>query len=63
MLRAPDAATPDEIRRWTLERGPAYAHPRVVEIVDTIPLNGAGKNDRQVVARELAARYAPLGGD
>lgn len=63
MLRAPDAATPDEIRRWTLERGPAYAHPRIVEIVDAIPLNGAGKNDRAVVAQQMAARHAPLGAD
>jgi long-chain acyl-CoA synthetase len=61
MLRAEGAATPDALKAWTLERGPAYAHPRVIEIVEAIPLNGAGKNDRAAVAREMRARYAPLG--
>lgn len=61
MLRAPDAATPESLTRWTLEKGPAYAHPRIIEIVDKIPANGAGKNDRTAVARDMNARYAPLG--
>ena len=61
MLRAEGAATPEALKAWTLERGPAYAHPRVIEIVDAIPLNGAGKNDRAAVARDMRARHAPLG--
>jgi acyl-CoA synthetase (AMP-forming)/AMP-acid ligase II len=63
MLRAPGAVTPEALKAWTLEHGPAYAHPRVVEIVDAIPLNGAGKNDRKIVAHDLSARHAPLGAD
>jgi long-chain acyl-CoA synthetase len=61
MLRAADATHPEALRKWTLDRGPAYAHPRIIEIVEAIPLNGAGKNDRKAVARRMAARYAPLG--
>lgn len=39
--------TPDDIRRYALANGPAYAHPRVVLIADALPLSGAGKVDRQ----------------
>lgn len=47
VVKQGEAVTPDEIRRYALEHGPAYAHPRVVLITDTLPLSGAGKVDRQ----------------
>lgn len=60
MLTAPDAATPETLKAHTLEHGPAYAHPREILVVDAIPLNGAGKNDRTVVARQMRERFAAL---
>jgi long-chain acyl-CoA synthetase len=57
MLERPGATDEAALRQWCLERGPAYAHPRHVEIVAQIPLNGAGKNDRTAVARDLDDRY------
>ncbi len=61
MLRASGATTPESLKDFTLQNGPAYAHPRRIEIVEAIPLNGAGKNDRVLVARQLAERYGLLG--
>jgi long-chain acyl-CoA synthetase len=46
------------LRTHCLERGPAYAHPRLIAIVPQLPLNGAGKIDRAAVKRELAAAAA-----
>lgn len=57
MLTAAGAADADGLRAFCIAEGPAYAHPRVVEIVEAIPLNGAGKNDRNVVTRDMNARY------
>ena len=48
----------DDLKRYCLENGPAYAHPRIVEFTDAIPLNGAGKNDRTLVARLMSERHA-----
>ena len=58
MLEPGESAAEDELRRWTLERGPAYAHPRRIAFVDTMPLNGAGKVDRLVIGRMLADMFA-----
>lgn len=49
--------TEDELKAYCLENGPAYAHPRVVEFTDYIPLNGAGKNDRNLVSRMMSERH------
>jgi long-chain acyl-CoA synthetase len=51
-------ASASEIRAYCLDNGPKYAHPRYVEIVDAreLPLNGAGKIDRNRAREELAAR-------
>ena len=45
-LASGSAVTEDELKAFTLERGPAYAHPRRVVIVDALPLTGVGKVDR-----------------
>ena len=58
MLEPGESLAEDELKRWTLERGPAYAHPRRIAFVDTMPLNGAGKVDRLAIGRMLAERFA-----
>jgi long-chain acyl-CoA synthetase len=53
LVAAPPSAGLDEaaIKAFCLENGPAYAHPRRVEVVAELPLNGAGKVDRLEVRR------------
>ena len=50
---------PDEehLRRWALDHGPAYQHPRAVWFVDEIPLAGTAKIDKNALAIEAAARW------
>jgi long-chain acyl-CoA synthetase len=58
VLLIPDAvATHDDLKQYCLDNGPAYAHPRRVEIVPEMPLNGAGKVDRLIVTRVMQERY------
>ena len=40
-----------ELRDFFLERGPAFAHPRRITILPTMPLSGTGKVDRRELAR------------
>jgi long-chain acyl-CoA synthetase len=61
MLTAQGAADADQLKHFCLDNGPAYAHPRRIDIVDQIPLNGAGKNDRSVVQRLMIERHGTLG--
>src|SRR4029078_5042367 len=51
----------DMLKRFCLAEGPAYAHPRYIRFVDALPLNGAGKIDRRIVAERMRAYLA--GGD
>jgi acyl-CoA synthetase (AMP-forming)/AMP-acid ligase II len=39
------------VRRFALEQGPAYQHPRRVLFVDALPLAGTNKVDRRAVGR------------
>ncbi|MEC8087552.1 MAG: hypothetical protein VX156_06955, partial [Pseudomonadota bacterium] len=41
-----EAVTEEELKQFTLDHGPAYAHPRKIIIINEMPLNGAGKIDR-----------------
>lgn len=50
--------TEDELKQYCLTNGPAYAHPRRVLISSEIPLNGAGKIDRQQVSDLLHEKFA-----
>ena len=54
------AAPPDEeaVKRFFLERGAPYAHPRRVFFLDRLPLGGTGKLDRFALKRQ-AATSAP----
>ena len=45
------------MKSYCLERGPAYAHPRIIEIVPELPLNGAGKIDRAAAQAKLKSVY------
>jgi acyl-CoA synthetase (AMP-forming)/AMP-acid ligase II len=60
VLRAPGAATEQEIKQFFLERGPAYAHPRRVFFIDRLPVSGTNKIDRLALIRE-ARRLLPDG--
>ena len=51
------APTEDGLRRFALDNGPAYAHPRAVWFVDELPLAGTNKIDRKVLA-DLAVKDA-----
>lgn len=57
VARAGSHVTADDLKAYCLQRGPLYAHPRFVEIVPALPLNGAGKIDRAAAQRELETRY------
>ena len=56
-----DGAGLDEeaVKRYALDNGPAYAHPRRVFLVDRLPLSGTNKIDR----RALRARAAEAAGE
>jgi long-chain acyl-CoA synthetase len=50
------ALTGDEVRRWALDHGPAYAHPRRVWFLDEIPLASTNKIDRRALIEEARKR-------
>jgi acyl-CoA synthetase (AMP-forming)/AMP-acid ligase II len=52
----------ETLKKFCLERGPAYSHPRRVLVVDALPLNGAGKVDRLVIQEVLQALQGNVGG-
>ena len=54
------AVTEEELKQFTLDHGPAYAHPRKIIIINEMPLNGAGKIDR---SEALAIIKNSIGGD
>ena len=58
VARAGSTVTANELKTYCLDKGPAYSHPRFVDIVGALPLNGAGKIDRSVVQARLNAAYA-----
>ena len=58
VAREPGKTTEDDVRRFFLERGAPYAHPRKVVFLDALPLGGTGKIDRtglKTRARELGS--------
>ena len=52
------APTEDALRRFALDNGPAYAHPRAVWFVNELPLAGTNKIDRKSLAERAAATFA-----
>ena len=55
------ALDPAALKRFCLEHGPAFAHPRIVVLADKLPLSGADKVDRAAVKRLFEERYGTLG--
>ena len=51
--REGSSLTPEDLKKYTLEKGPAYAHPRYIQFVSQLPLSGAGKIDRGEVQMQL----------
>jgi long-chain acyl-CoA synthetase len=49
--------TEDGLRAWSIEHGPAYAHPRAVWFVEEIPLAGTAKIDKSALAAEARRRF------
>ncbi|HET6221698.1 MAG TPA: class I adenylate-forming enzyme family protein [Dongiaceae bacterium] len=48
----------DALRRFALDNGPAYAHPRAVWFVTELPLAGTNKIDRKTLIERAVANYA-----
>lgn len=59
--RAGATLTEDEVKKHALANAPAYAHPRRVFFMDTLPLAGTNKIDRKFL-RERAAAAAEADG-
>ena len=57
IVREGSGRTADELKQYCLEKGPAYSHPRYIDIVPALPLNGAGKVDRGIIQAKLTAAY------
>jgi long-chain acyl-CoA synthetase len=53
------APSEDEVKRFFLDRGAPYAHPRRVLFLQQLPLGGTGKLDRTAL-RRMAAELGPL---
>ena len=47
----------DALRRFALDNGPAYAHPRAVWFVPELPLAGTNKIDRKALVERAANQY------
>jgi long-chain acyl-CoA synthetase len=56
ITREGSAVTAEDIKTFCLDKGPAYSHPRFVEMVGALPLNGAGKIDRAAVQAKLVEK-------
>jgi long-chain acyl-CoA synthetase len=56
--RAGSAITAAQLKAYCLDKGPAFSHPRHIDIVGALPLSGAGKIDRNAVQAKLTMRYA-----
>lgn len=54
------SVTEDALKRFALETGPAYAHPRRIFFLEEYPLTGTEKVDRTALAERAAARVGTL---
>ena len=55
--RAGSAITAAELKTYCLDKGPTFSHPRHIDVVGALPLNGAGKIDRNAVQAKLRSAY------
>lgn len=49
--------TVDEIKSYVLDELAPYKHPRVVEILDTLPKTGSGKVKKTILQKKFAEKY------
>jgi len=52
----------DELKQFFLSRGPAYAHPRRVLVIDAAPLGSTGKVDRAALRKRAESSFGILKG-
>jgi acyl-CoA synthetase (AMP-forming)/AMP-acid ligase II len=60
--RAGSTLTEDEVKRYALENGPAYQHPRRVCLLDALPLAGPNKVDRKSLKQRAAELWKETAG-
>ncbi len=53
----------EALRQFTLAHGPAYSHPRAIEVLDVMPTGGTHKIDRSALARRALHIGRALGRD
>lgn len=58
VLASNAAADEAALKSYCLSNGPSYAHPRRIVFVSELPLNGPGKIDRKIVARQMSEMLA-----
>jgi acyl-CoA synthetase (AMP-forming)/AMP-acid ligase II len=51
-----DAVTPEDVIAWSRDQMANYKVPRVVEIVDELPVNATGKVVKETLRDRAAAR-------
>ena len=54
--RAGEKLTPEALKQWSLEQGPAYLHPRHIWFTDSFPLAGTNKVDRRALQHRAEQR-------
>lgn len=59
VLESGATAVEEELKRFALDNGPAYAHPRRVLAVTALPLTGTNKIDKFALA-EIVAEATPI---
>jgi acyl-CoA synthetase (AMP-forming)/AMP-acid ligase II len=55
VLRSGATATPGEVIAWARENMANYKAPRVVEILDELPVNATGKVEKKLLRDRAAA--------
>lgn len=62
VVKAPGADVgADDLKQFTLDRGPAFAHPRAIAFIDALPIGGTHKVDRSALKGKAAEIAAGLG--
>lgn len=49
IAHAGETPEPQALKRWALQQGPAYLHPRHIWLIDSFPLAGTNKVDRRAL--------------
>ena len=62
VLQEGQAAAEEDLKRFFLSRGPAYAHPRRILFIEAVPLGSTGKVDRADLQARARASLGVLKG-